>query len=196
MRQPRAAIATNKREDRSERIVGESAHARASQYDHSPGRSGLWIESWAADSCERQDRRSRLAGSSLSESQFRVRRWQVDSAGRRRPVGIGPCVAARDSRHGESGGVRAYRVDAADTGRRESVPAGSPDDRGAGFAVIAHTQIYETSALLSWTHSQRSPIIGSTFVARRAGIQQANNPTRISSNAITIAVIGSVTVTP
>ena len=53
-----------------------------------------------------------------------------------------------------------------------------------------HPHIYRSS------YSARSATIGSTFVARRAGIQHANNPTRISSNAITMEVIGSVTVTP
>ena len=45
-------------------------------------------------------------------------------------------------------------------------------------------------------HSDRSTIIGSTFVARRAGIQQARSATTMSNNAITATVSGSVTLTP
>ena len=40
--------------------------------------------------------------------------------------------AARDESPGESVRAGTYRVDAADTGGHESLPAGSPDDRGAG----------------------------------------------------------------
>src|SRR5262245_37972971 len=80
-----------------------------------------------------------MAGSSLCKSQFRVRRWQVDFAGRRRPVGADSCVAARDKSLSESIGAGADRVDTADTGGHEFVPEGSPDDRSAGFTVIALT---------------------------------------------------------
>ncbi len=57
-------------------------------------------------------------------------------------------------------------------------------------------RVVTLAASKSPTYSARSSTIGSTFVARRAGIQHANNPTRISSNAITMEVIRSVTVTP
>src|SRR5437660_1389432 len=45
-------------------------------------------------------------------------------------------------------------------------------------------------------HSDRSTVIGSTFVARRAGIQHASRATNASSNVITIKVSGSVALTP
>src|SRR5262245_51119196 len=45
-------------------------------------------------------------------------------------------------------------------------------------------------------HSQRNAIIGSTFVARRAGIQQAASATTSSSKAIPTNVSGSVALTP
>jgi hypothetical protein len=45
-------------------------------------------------------------------------------------------------------------------------------------------------------HSQRSATSGSTFVARRAGIQQASNATKVSSSGITMNVSGSVGVIP
>src|SRR5262245_18951998 len=44
--------------------------------------------------------------------------------------------------------------------------------------------------------SQRRATSGSTFVARRAGIQHASNATTISDNAITMNVSGSVALTP
>src|SRR5499426_1331161 len=46
------------------------------------------------------------------------------------------------------------------------------------------------------THSRRSATIGSTFAARRAGIQQASIATKVSSGGITTNVIGSVALTP
>src|SRR5262245_5979944 len=46
------------------------------------------------------------------------------------------------------------------------------------------------------THSRRSATIGSTFAARRAGIQHASIATKVSSGGITINVIGSVALTP
>src|SRR5262245_18229117 len=45
-------------------------------------------------------------------------------------------------------------------------------------------------------HSQRSATSGSTFVARRAGIQHANSDTQASDNEIRVNVSGSVAVTP
>jgi len=45
-------------------------------------------------------------------------------------------------------------------------------------------------------HSYRSAIIGSTFVARCAGSQQASNATTVSNSAITMNVNGSVALTP
>ena len=45
-------------------------------------------------------------------------------------------------------------------------------------------------------HSQRSATSGSTFVARRAGIQQASSATKVSSSVITMNVSGSVGLTP
>src|SRR5262245_44215871 len=50
--------------------------------------------------------------------------------------------------------------------------------------------------LLVVGHSARKAMIGSTFVARRAGIQQANSATLKSSSAITTNVKGSVGRTP
>lgn len=49
---------------------------------------------------------------------------------------------------------------------------------------------------LRCVYSWRSAIIGSTFVARRAGIQQASNATTSSSVAMTVSVSGSVGLTP
>src|SRR5262249_16137290 len=46
------------------------------------------------------------------------------------------------------------------------------------------------------SHSNRSAVIGSTFVARRAGIQHASRATNVSSNAIVVNVSGSVALTP
>ena len=48
----------------------------------------------------------------------------------------------------------------------------------------------------SSNYSHRRAIIGSTFVARRAGIQQASNATAMSSSAIAENVAGSVALTP
>src|SRR5262245_19144122 len=45
-------------------------------------------------------------------------------------------------------------------------------------------------------YSHLSATIGSTFVARRAGIQQASSATTVSSSAITMNVNGSVALTP
>jgi hypothetical protein len=45
-------------------------------------------------------------------------------------------------------------------------------------------------------HSQRSDTIGSTFAARRAGIQQASSATTINNIAIEMNVSGSVALTP
>ena len=45
-------------------------------------------------------------------------------------------------------------------------------------------------------HLQRSAISGSTFVARRAGIQHASSATKVSSSGITMNVSGSVGVIP
>ena len=107
------------------------------------GQSGHRIERHfrpgAADSGERQDRPGRLAGSRLSQSQFRVRRWQADSAGRRRAAGAGSSVAARDECHRKSDGVGESRVDSADAGGHESVREGFQDDHGARFEMTAGT---------------------------------------------------------
>src|SRR5262245_23118807 len=46
------------------------------------------------------------------------------------------------------------------------------------------------------SHSRRSATIGSTFAARRAGIQHASIATKVSSGGITMNVIGSVALTP
>jgi Tol biopolymer transport system component len=46
------------------------------------------------------------------------------------------------------------------------------------------------------SHSYRRAIIGSTFVARRAGIQQAASATSVSNNATAMNVSGSVALTP
>src|SRR5262245_5565157 len=50
--------------------------------------------------------------------------------------------------------------------------------------------------LLSLDHSHLSVIIGSIFVARHAGIQQANKATSVSASPITTNVRGSVVLTP
>jgi hypothetical protein len=66
------------------------------------------------------------------------------------------------------------------------------------IAVIASLIINSADILRArgHNHSDRSAIIGSTFVARRAGIQQARSATTMSNNAITATVSGSVTLTP
>src|SRR5262249_27136788 len=51
-------------------------------------------------------------------------------------------------------------------------------------------------ASLSRTHSHLNAIIGSTFVARRAGSQQASSATPASNVATMTKVTGSVTLTP
>src|SRR5262249_7741289 len=48
----------------------------------------------------------------------------------------------------------------------------------------------------SAAHSHRSATSGSTFVARRAGIQQATSATRTSDTAVAPNVEGSVALTP
>src|SRR5262245_18641349 len=50
--------------------------------------------------------------------------------------------------------------------------------------------------VMTSVHSHRRAIIGSTFVARRAGIKQANSATQASEDDIKMNVSGSVTVTP
>jgi hypothetical protein len=45
-------------------------------------------------------------------------------------------------------------------------------------------------------HSQRSATSGSTFVARRAGIQHASSATKVSISVITMNVSGSVGLIP
>jgi hypothetical protein len=45
-------------------------------------------------------------------------------------------------------------------------------------------------------YSYRNAVIGSTFVARRAGTQQAAKATKVSNTAITLSVQGSVALTP
>jgi hypothetical protein len=47
-----------------------------------------------------------------------------------------------------------------------------------------------------FSHSCRNATIGSTFMARRAGKQQAATPTAISNNDTVTKVNGSVGVTP
>jgi hypothetical protein len=66
------------------------------------------------------------------------------------------------------------------------------------IAVIASLIINSADILRvrGHNHSDRRAIIGSTFVARRAGIQQARSATTMSNNAITATVSGSVTLTP
>src|SRR5215510_13331398 len=48
----------------------------------------------------------------------------------------------------------------------------------------------------AWPQSIRSATIGSTFVARRAGNQQARNATNINSDTIAKKVAGSAGLTP
>jgi hypothetical protein len=48
----------------------------------------------------------------------------------------------------------------------------------------------------SANHSHRKATSGSTFVARRAGIQQASSATRSNSSAIAANVSGSVALVP
>src|SRR5262249_6545296 len=56
---------------------------------------------------------------------------------------------------------------------------------------------YLISLVIEINHpSQRSAISGSTFVALRAGIQQAASATSVSNRAMTATVSGSVTLTP
>jgi ADP-ribosylglycohydrolase len=45
-------------------------------------------------------------------------------------------------------------------------------------------------------HSERKAISGSTFVARRAGIQHASKATNSNNNGAAMNVVGSVAVTP
>jgi hypothetical protein len=45
-------------------------------------------------------------------------------------------------------------------------------------------------------HSYLSATNGSTFVARRAGIQEANNPIKTNNNEIAAYVMGSVALIP
>jgi hypothetical protein len=45
-------------------------------------------------------------------------------------------------------------------------------------------------------HLNRSAVIGSTFVARRAGLRRASGATDVSSNTIKVKVSGSVALTP
>ena len=54
----------------------------------------------------------------------------------------------------------------------------------------------ERSVSVNLSQSHRSAIIGSTFVARRAGNQQAASATSASNEAMTMKVIGSVPLTP
>src|SRR5262245_53819213 len=55
---------------------------------------------------------------------------------------------------------------------------------------------YEYLGLKNWrVHSHLNATIGSTFVARRAGIQQATSATAVSNKEIAMKVIGSVALT-
>jgi hypothetical protein len=65
------------------------------------------------------------------------------------------------------------------------------EQRAKRFHAFCASVVYASAA-----HSHRSATIGSTFVARRAGIQQARSATTMSNNAITATVSGSVTLTP
>jgi hypothetical protein len=56
--------------------------------------------------------------------------------------------------------------------------------------------ISEKISLCGLNHSHLNAIIGFTFVARRAGIQQANSDTPVSNNEIRMNVAGSVALTP
>src|SRR5262249_23756386 len=56
--------------------------------------------------------------------------------------------------------------------------------------------ISEKISLWGLNHSHLNAIMGSTFVARRAGIQQASNATNVNTTATTIKVSGSVGRTP
>ena len=57
-------------------------------------------------------------------------------------------------------------------------------------------KVSEKTSILGLNHSRLNAIIGSTFVARRAGIQQASNVTPASNSAINPNVSGSVALTP
>src|SRR5262249_12395550 len=61
---------------------------------------------------------------------------------------------------------------------------------------IAPLVVEKRHRLLLVIYSQRSATIGSTFVVRRAGIQQATSATAINNNEITTNVSGSVALTP
>src|SRR5215470_6786085 len=54
----------------------------------------------------------------------------------------------------------------------------------------------EQALLCEGDYSLRSATIGSTFAARRAGIQQASKATAVSNSAIAANVTGSVALTP
>lgn len=67
---------------------------------------------------------------------------------------------------------------------------------GSDFHVTIHILQHNRRTWRCALHSARSATIGSTFVARDAGIQQATSATTASSMAIEANVSGSVGVTP
>src|SRR5262247_511554 len=70
---------------------------------------------------------------------------------------------------------------------------------GRGYALPEDSGFrggYAPTVLIIAHHSHRNATIGSTFVARRAGIQQASSATSASSKATPTNVNGSVGLTP
>src|SRR5262249_35204457 len=63
------------------------------------------------------------------------------------------------------------------------------------YFKASHDDIRCSSAYLD-NHSYRMAASGSTFVARRAGIQQASKPTPANSGGAAMNVSGSVSLTP
>src|SRR5262249_54131407 len=76
-------------------------------------------------------------------------------------------------------------------GRLGVTSAEAPQQRSA--AEFPHKPVRN---LKSAVYSHLNATIGSTFAARRAGIQQATSATTLSKSAITTNVSGSVALTP
>jgi hypothetical protein len=83
-----------------------------------------------------------------------------------------------------------------------SLPSSSSLRNRRALGVSAVKEIYATNCkpicrakAPSARYSRRNAASGSTFVARRAGIQQASNATAASSDESSANVVGSVTLT-
>src|SRR5262249_50595598 len=100
------------------------------------------------------------------------------------------CPAIVRERHRRVSAVEEHIQVRADTFEAAAVP-------GDLILLINLETVTITGGLQLSLHSpHRTATSGSTFVARRAGIQQASNATNVSSSAITTNVSGSVALTP